>query len=112
RTIPTVSSAVRPARPPMSPLSLHDALPICLAIEPAAHGEVAGAHGELSREQGRVGGVADGDEQAGHRERLCCASGERAQAHAAQDRKSTRLNSSHVSISYAVFCLKKNIEKP
>src|SRR5690242_21315556 len=26
---------------------------------------------------------------------------------AAQDRKSTRLNSSHMSISYAVFCLKK-----
>src|SRR5690554_6928639 len=25
----------------------------------------------------------------------------------AQDRKSTRLNSSHVRISYAVFCLKK-----
>src|SRR5207249_7615697 len=29
------------------------------------------------------------------------------------DRKSTRLNSSHVSISYAVFCLKKkNITRP
>src|SRR5699024_12686097 len=27
--------------------------------------------------------------------------------HPCQDRKSTRLNSSHVSISYAVFCLKK-----
>src|SRR5699024_12093556 len=27
------------------------------------------------------------------------------------DRKSTRLNSSHVSISYAVFCLKKKIKK-
>src|SRR5699024_12364371 len=27
--------------------------------------------------------------------------------HPALDRKSTRLNSSHVSISYAVFCLKK-----
>src|SRR5437870_10290697 len=27
-----------------------------------------------------------------------------------QDRKSTRLNSSHVAISYAVFCLKKNID--
>src|SRR5690625_6073960 len=27
------------------------------------------------------------------------------------DRKSTRLNSSHVAISYAVFCLKKNIYK-
>src|SRR5699024_11938979 len=26
-----------------------------------------------------------------------------------EDRKSTRLNSSHVSISYAVFCLKKNV---
>src|SRR5690606_42140248 len=27
-----------------------------------------------------------------------------------RDRKSTRLNSSHVKISYAVFCLKKKIE--
>src|SRR5699024_11656915 len=27
------------------------------------------------------------------------------------DRKSTRLNSSHVSISYAVFCLKKKIAR-
>src|SRR5438477_5994622 len=26
------------------------------------------------------------------------------------DRKSTRLNSSHMSISYAVFCLKKKIQ--
>src|SRR5690606_39290326 len=29
----------------------------------------------------------------------------------AQDRKSTRLNSSHVKISYAVFCLKKKKTK-
>src|SRR5437868_13259329 len=28
-----------------------------------------------------------------------------------EDRKSTRLNSSHVSISYAVFCLKKKKKK-
>src|SRR5690554_1366527 len=28
------------------------------------------------------------------------------------DRKSTRLNSSHVRISYAVFCLKKKTEQP
>src|SRR3712207_8680122 len=27
------------------------------------------------------------------------------------DRKSTRLNSSHANISYAVFCLKKNISQ-
>src|SRR5437899_6005107 len=29
--------------------------------------------------------------------------------HACQDRKSTRLNSSHLGISYAVFCLKKKM---
>src|SRR5688572_32192021 len=29
----------------------------------------------------------------------------------AEDRKSTRLNSSHSQISYAVFCLKKKIDK-
>src|SRR5690242_20925627 len=28
-----------------------------------------------------------------------------------RDRKSTRLNSSHMSISYAVFCLKKKIAR-
>src|SRR5690349_24215983 len=32
--------------------------------------------------------------------------------HADQDRKSTRLNSSHVEISYAVFCLKKKKTPP
>src|SRR5690242_20881899 len=32
---------------------------------------------------------------------------ERARSAMAEDRKSTRLNSSHMSISYAVFCLKK-----
>src|SRR5258705_7697402 len=29
-----------------------------------------------------------------------------------KDRKSTRLNSSHLGISYALFCLKKNIIPP
>src|SRR5256885_8500244 len=29
-----------------------------------------------------------------------------------RDRKSTRLNSSHLVISYAVFCLKKKKERP
>src|SRR5215475_15266968 len=33
--------------------------------------------------------------------------GERRRPHPPRDRKSTRLNSSHVKISYAVFCLKK-----
>src|SRR2546427_5187565 len=34
-----------------------------------------------------------------------------AAGHAAADRKSTRLNSSHSQISYAVFCLKKKKKK-
>src|SRR5437660_3939635 len=34
------------------------------------------------------------------------------QAGEARDRKSTRLNSSHVAISYAVFCLKKKKQQP
>src|SRR5256885_9474393 len=33
------------------------------------------------------------------------------QFHASLDRKSTRLNSSHLVISYAVFCLKKKKEQ-
>src|SRR5204863_7491107 len=34
-------------------------------------------------------------------------SGDRGRSRPSGDRKSTRLNSSHVEISYAVFCLKK-----
>src|SRR5690242_21465683 len=36
---------------------------------------------------------------------------ERDDGRPARDRKSTRLNSSHMSISYAVFCLKKKKKK-
>src|SRR3712207_7390671 len=36
--------------------------------------------------------------------------GERRGVDEESDRKSTRLNSSHANISYAVFCLKKNKE--
>src|SRR5207249_11575790 len=38
-------------------------------------------------------------------------SGDRTAMQTQVDRKSTRLNSSHVSISYAVFCLKKKKKK-
>src|SRR5438105_12449594 len=48
---------------------------------------------------------------AGHRPHVRAPRGEGA-AHAARlDRKSTRLNSSHEWISYAVFCLKKKKKK-
>src|SRR4051812_49762621 len=60
-------------------LSLHDALPICLEQEP---GQVAAV------------GLLDGGQ-------------ERVEDAVLRDRESTRLNSSHMSISYAVFCLKK-----
>src|SRR5690606_39303128 len=49
----------------------------------------------------------------GHRERFPCPESPLLQPHPLDllrrflDRKSTRLNSSHVKISYAVFCLKK-----
>src|SRR5260221_9960785 len=42
-----------------------------------------------------------------HRRWLATAAGELGERDSAADRKSTRLNSSHTVISYAVFCLKK-----
>src|SRR6266540_7341056 len=39
------------------------------------------------------------------------ARGARPEAVTTRDRKSTRLNSSHITISYAVFCLKKKKKK-
>src|SRR5256885_11527637 len=68
-------------------LSLHDALPISRHRAP---GGVAGAPRPL----------ADPAEDASAGNSSACDGGE-------PDRKSTRLNSSHLVISYAVFCLKK-----
>src|SRR3712207_8284179 len=50
---------------------------------------------------------AGGPEQTQHVERDVDVLGEDRQVEVAVDRKSTRLNSSHANISYAVFCLKK-----
>src|SRR3712207_7913803 len=63
-------------------LSLHDALPICPALFPFVLG-----YGAIEAQH-----VVECGEELGDR----CG-----------DRKSTRLNSSHANISYAVFCLKK-----
>src|SRR5205814_7106623 len=47
----------------------------------------------------------------GHAERA--GAGDRGRdRHGVLDRKSTRLNSSHLGISYAVFCLKKKNSRP
>src|SRR5688500_19689066 len=69
-------------------LSLHDALPIC-RVGGDDHGARARADGAV-RAHGRGRGALS----------------------AARDRKSTRLNSSHLVISYAVFCLKKKRTDP
>src|SRR5438874_10498691 len=42
----------------------------------------------------------------------CAAANHSISAGRVRDRKSTRLNSSHVEISYAVFCLKKKKNNP
>src|SRR3712207_8482568 len=73
-------------------LSLHDALPIFHAARP---GRVqAGGGDRLQGHRRRGPAVPRLARRAGGFER-------------SQDRKSTRLNSSHANISYAVFCLKK-----
>src|SRR3712207_8243802 len=71
-------------------LSLHDALPISVG-RTDCRGDCGGELRLPLRHGEHVGARADGGGASG---------GDR-------DRKSTRLNSSHANISYAVFCLKK-----
>src|SRR3712207_7344901 len=82
-------------------LSLHDALPI-YQLQDAAHvvGRSLAQFLQLLVDHHRADAVVHVDlqqERSVHRERNDVAA----------DRKSTRLNSSHANISYAVFCLKK-----
>src|SRR5687768_18256332 len=90
-------------------LSLHDALPIWRGQEPGHAGHAAeGAH-----QRGGGGGQAPSGtraRRAGGR-RFRDRERHRGLGAEAQDRKSTRLNSSHGYISYAVFCLKKKKKK-
>src|SRR3712207_7924383 len=81
-------------------LSLHDALPIFAREREQLPGQLlstrrGGLHlSQVGRSHGRLVDVLGGER---------CEVAD----HAEQDRKSTRLNSSHANISYAVFCLKK-----
>src|SRR3712207_6859482 len=89
-------------RPPRSTLFPYTTLFRSLAAD-ARPRPPAGARGRphavaLPEARARVGGVAVPD----HRVRR-----DRAAHGLGPDRKSTRLNSSHANISYAVFCLKK-----
>src|SRR5438874_3615360 len=73
-----------PAPTEIYTLSLHDALPIFINECQSCHQKNRVAYARLE-EPTRCGRMRPGS----------------------SDRKSTRLNSSHVEISYAVFCLKK-----
>src|SRR2546426_8113713 len=77
-------------------LSLHDALPICPPDSPRPPRHRS-ARARSAAPEYRP------DRSAGRRR----ASRPRGRARPRGDRKSTRLNSSHLVISYAVFCLKK-----
>src|SRR5438552_8662343 len=84
------------APPEIYTLSLHDALPIFLRPRGAVQGRSARARDHAERH------AADADLWA-HARRGPPRRGRAL----GRDRKSTRLNSSHQIISYAVFCLKK-----
>src|SRR5207302_2760741 len=77
-------------------LSLHDALPICPGL-----GQGRARPADRAEDLARRPGVRH-RQAGGHPDR---GGGHVRGRHG--DRKSTRLNSSHVKISYAVFCLKK-----
>src|SRR5947207_10822736 len=82
-------------------LSLHDALPICE--------ELNRAHAERTKPAVRAAGVHRPSDDPARIELdpVVRRSAALPPGDSLVDRKSTRLNSSHTVISYAVFCLKK-----
>src|SRR3712207_7176473 len=90
-------------------LSLHDALPISQRLRECAHRLL-----RLRPRRPPGAEVADRAHDrvvvAEHRADVGVRGPERPR-HDRGDRKSTRLNSSHANISYAVFCLKKKKQK-
>src|SRR5690606_41591185 len=96
-------SYTAPPSTPIYTLSLHDALPISPGAVGIFAADIERGLVDLAVTE-RVGVAPHG------------LLGDLAEADALElqqrDRKSTRLNSSHVKISYAVFCLKKKKKKP
>src|SRR5699024_12598291 len=101
-------SSTAPAPTATYPLSLHDALPICARILRTGRTSMnVSVHVHSGEPRKGLGGLS----LALHSSMTYVAIDEEFNPqpvpHFTPDRKSTRLNSSHVSISYAVFCLKK-----
>src|SRR5438034_5321649 len=84
-----------PAPPEIYTLSLHDALPICSIKDAPTVIEAIRSSVSKAGIKARESAIAISG-----RELII-----------KKDRKSTRLNSSHTVISYAVFCLKKKKNK-
>src|SRR5207249_12208049 len=84
-------------------LSLHDALPISYYNDSERNWNERPYFTKVEEKRGRIGCHIDVGKQEQPYFEL--------DSHDFADRKSTRLNSSHVSISYAVFCLKKKKKK-
>src|SRR5207253_9174343 len=85
-------------------LSLHDALPISRLRPPPTRRRNKDRHAPPARREcshDRSSWSRAGRPKCRRATTTGCSVGR------ARDRKSTRLNSSHVAISYAVFCLKK-----
>src|SRR5439155_27276141 len=100
----THSCLTTPANTYIYTLSLHDALPIW-ALQ---RGDPLPPGSGSRRDSGPRDDHDVEDGAHGHPVRRRERRGDRRPQEALQtDRKSTRLNSSHVAISYAVFCLKK-----
>src|SRR5207247_11373822 len=95
---PTLSSSTNPPPPDIYTLSLHDALPICSTNSRTVRRRRSSSSG-MSKSTGRSLDLGHVDGRDPQRQPLV--------RDAAEDRKITRLNSSHEWISYAVFCLKK-----
>src|SRR5207245_10060968 len=105
----TSFSSHPPATPIIYTLSLHDALPISSAPSNYPSGQMCympylkGAFFTGNRFSGNIVSYSQGAVPVVLFSVWSADPGSRP----GQDRKSTRLNSSHGSISYAVFCLKK-----
>src|SRR5204862_7849131 len=91
------------AAPPFPPRRSSDLIGAVDPARPAGPGGVAG--------DARLAGRGPAGRPAGRVDALNGRSPSRSSPSQAGDRKSTRLNSSHVEISYAVFCLKKKKKK-
>src|SRR5437899_9672092 len=93
-----------PATTDLYTLSLHDALPILRAFRGQGRWERLAI-------QYRLAEAAEKPRAGPPKPRLRRAGDPATRDEALADRKSTRLNSSHLGISYAVFCLKKKKTK-